>query len=135
MIFLDANVVVDLLHARRPTVRRRLGQAQTAGESIGISSIVYFELQFGVANSAKTEDNGRALDAVLGGGIEVVPFDAEDAAEAGLLRSLLRKAGREIGPYDVLIAAQARRRGETLVTHNTKEFERVPGLTVVDWVE
>ncbi len=135
MIFLDANVVIDLLNERRPKVRRRLGQAQASGESISISSIVHFELKFGVANSARTQENGRALDAVLGGGIEVVPFDAEDAAEAGALRSLLRKAGGEIGPYDVLIAAQAKRRGATLVTHNRKEFARVPGLTIVDWAE
>ncbi len=134
MIFLDTNVVIDLLGDRRPAVRRRLGEVQTSGGKVGISSIVLFELRFGVANSTRREDNERALDALLGGGIDVVPFDADDATEAGALRALLRRAGREIGPYDLLIAAQARRRGATLVTHNIAEFGRVPGLDAVDWV-
>lgn len=133
MIFLDTNVVIDLLGGRRPAVRRRLGEVQTSGGKVGISSIVLFELRFGVANSTRREDNERALDALLGGGIDVVPFDADDATEAGALRALLRRADREIGPYDLLIAAQARRRGATLVTHNLREFARVPGLVTVDW--
>jgi tRNA(fMet)-specific endonuclease VapC len=134
VIFLDTNVIIDLLGTARPAVRRRLGEAQALGVQPAISSVVLFELQFGIANSAKPDANGRALDAVLGGGIEIVPFDAEDGSEAGALKALLRRAGGEIGPYDLLIAAQARRRGATLVTHNLKEFARVPGLTVVDWV-
>ncbi len=133
MIFLDTNVVIDLLGDKRPAVRRRLGEVQASGGAVGVSSIVLLELRFRVANSAKREQNERALDAVFGGGIHVVPFDADDAAEAGSLRAFLRRAGREIGPYDILIAGQARRRGETLVTHNLKEFERVPGLNAVDW--
>ena len=72
---------------------------------------------------------------VLSGGIEVVAFDADDAREAGELRALLRNAGREIGPYDLLIAAQARRNLATLVTHNVGEFGRVPALVVEDWAD
>ena len=60
-------------------------------------------------------------------------FDAEDAHEAGDIRALLERAGTPIGPYDILIAAQARRRGATLVTANTREFARVPGLKTEDW--
>jgi tRNA(fMet)-specific endonuclease VapC len=93
----------------------------------------FFELHTGIARSARRTENERTLAAVLDGGIEVVPFDADDAIEAGELRAELRKAGREIGPYDVLIAAQTRRRGATLVTHNLREFGRVPRLNLVDW--
>lgn len=132
-IFLDTNVVVDLLGQRRPKVRERFGEAQALGLRLLLSSVALFELRFGAANSARPQENARALEALLVGGIDIVPFDADDAAEAGAIRALLRRVGREIGPYDILIAAQARRRGETLVTHNVTEFERVPGLLVVDW--
>ena len=57
----------------------------------------------------------------------------EDAEEAGNIRAALERAGKPIGPYDVLIAAQARRRGATLVTANEREFARVPGLKTEDW--
>lgn len=134
MIFLDTNVVIDLLGTRRPQVRRRFAEARSGNLKPLLSSIALFELRFGAANSVRHEENSRVLDAFIGAGIEVVPFDADDAAEAGAIRARLRRSGREIGPYDLLIAAQARRRDATLVTHNLKEFARVPGLNAVDWV-
>ena len=66
-------------------------------------------------------------------GISILPFEVEDAEEAGDIRAALERVGRPIGPYDILIAAQVRRRGATLVTANQREFERVPGLAVEDW--
>ena len=60
-------------------------------------------------------------------------FDCEDAREAGEIRAVLEASGQPIGPYDTLIAAQARRRRATLATLNVREFERVPGLRVEDW--
>ena len=63
----------------------------------------------------------------------MLPFEAEDAAHAGDIRAHLESKGTPIGHYDCLIAAQARRRGATLVTANRREFERVPGLMVMDW--
>lgn len=134
MIFLDTNVVIDVLGRLRPEVRRRFAEARALGVRPLLSSVALFELRFGVSLSVRAAENGRMLDAMLTDGIEVIPFDADDAHEAGKIRVGLRKAGREIGPYDLLIAAQARRRGATLVTHNLKEFERVPGLNAVDWV-
>ncbi|MFZ4603412.1 MAG: PIN domain-containing protein [Caulobacterales bacterium] len=68
-------------------------------------------------------------------GVEVLDFDAEDAAEAGDIRAALELQGAPIGPYDILIAAQARRRSAALVTLNRREFERVPGLIVADWTD
>ena len=65
--------------------------------------------------------------------MQVLDFDAEDAEEAGDIRATLQRAGTPIGPYDILIAAQARRRDALLVTANTREFARVPGLQIEDW--
>ena len=73
------------------------------------------------------------MEAFLAGRIDVVPYTQGDADEAGELRAELEREGRPIGAYDVLIAGQARGRGATLVTHNTREFERVAGLTLEDW--
>ncbi len=133
LIFLDTNVVVDLLGRRRPRVRRCYVEARDNNVSLALSTVVLFELRFGAANSARIEQNGRALDSLLADGFVIAPFDADDAAEAGAIRALLRRGGKEIGPYDILIAAQARRRGAALATHNVEEFERVPGLIVIDW--
>jgi tRNA(fMet)-specific endonuclease VapC len=65
----------------------------------------------------------------------VLEFDQEDARQAGEVRAHLASKGTPIGPYDVLIAGQAKARKLTLVTHNTTEFQRVPGLKVEDWKE
>jgi tRNA(fMet)-specific endonuclease VapC len=73
------------------------------------------------------------LAAFLAKGFEQPAFDLEDAVEAGGIRAGLERLGTPIGPYDYLIAAQARRRGAALVTLNRREFERVPGLIVTDW--
>ena len=73
------------------------------------------------------------MAAFLAGPVQVLNFDVGDAEEAGDIRAALERAGTPIGPYDVLIAAQARRRGATLVTSNEREFARVRGLKTEDW--
>jgi tRNA(fMet)-specific endonuclease VapC len=90
-------------------------------------------LEYGIAKSDRGQQSRLPLDAFLANGFEYAPFDADDAREAGVIRAGLEKAGKPIGAYDVLIAAQARRRGAALVTSNRRAFERVPGLLVVDW--
>ena len=65
--------------------------------------------------------------------ISILPLEPEDAEEAGEIRAALERAGTPIGPYDVLIAGQARRRDALLVTANSREFARVPGLKTEDW--
>ena len=133
MICLDTNVVVALLTGRKATSRRRYDAVRRAGEPLALSSIVLFELRFGAEKSARPDRNHKTLDAFLADGAAILDFDSEDAAEAGAIRAALEAKGRPIGPYDTLIAAQARRRGATLVTSNRAEFEGVPGLEVVDW--
>jgi tRNA(fMet)-specific endonuclease VapC len=73
------------------------------------------------------------LATFLEAGVEVLSFGIDDAAEAGDIRTVLETKGMPIGPYDLLIAAQARRRGATLETLNRREFAPVPGLSVTDW--
>ncbi|PZA09679.1 type II toxin-antitoxin system VapC family toxin [Rhodopseudomonas palustris] len=134
MLFLDTNVVVDLLRKRSPRLRDNFAAACASDSPLAISSIVLFELRFGAHNSQRPEANMRALEAFLDDtGITVVTFNAADAAQAAEIRAGLSQAGALIGPYDILIAAQARARGAILVTANRREFERVPGLMVTDW--
>ena len=71
----------------------------------------------------------------LAGGIAVLDFNDEDARISGQIRAELAKSGKLIGEYDTLIAGQCLRQGLTLVTNNLSEFERVRGLTCVDWTK
>jgi tRNA(fMet)-specific endonuclease VapC len=102
---------------------------------IAVSSIVIFELRFGVAKSQRRRLNSDILDEFLSGPVGTLAFDEVDAAHAGDLRAALAAVGTPIGPYDVLIAGQALRHRATLVTANMREFERVPGLRVENWAE
>jgi len=111
----------------------RLRAEMTAGSRLIVPTIVLFELRHGIARNARREASAELLDSFLAGGFEIVPFDAGDALEAGEIRAGLADAGTPIGPFDVLIAAQARRRGAVLVTDNLREFQRVPELMVTDW--
>jgi tRNA(fMet)-specific endonuclease VapC len=134
VIHLDANVAIALLNQRQPQVRARFDAALSARTSMAMSIIVYHELMYGAAASERRESNENKIAVLISSGrLSLLPVDAEDAREAADIRAHLRRTGSPIGPYDVFIAAQARRAGTTLVTANTREFERVPGLLVVDW--
>jgi tRNA(fMet)-specific endonuclease VapC len=133
MICLDTNAAIVALNDLTPTVRMRIDAAIAAGATVALPAIVLFELRYGAANSSRAEYNARRIDDFLTGPCIVLPFDADDAREAGDIRAELERAGTPIGPYDMLIAAQARRRGATLVTANAREFARVPGLRCEDW--
>jgi tRNA(fMet)-specific endonuclease VapC len=98
-----------------------------------LSAIVAFELWYGVAKSQRKVVNTQRLEAFLAGPLEWTPFDDDDARAAGDVRAELEAVGTPIGAYDVLLAAQARRRGATLVTSNVREFGRITGLKWEDW--
>jgi len=85
------------------------------------------------ARSERRRENAERLRVFLSGNIDIVPFDEEDAVAAGDLRAALEGGGTPIGPYDVLIAAQALRTRATLVTANVSEFARVRDLLWQDW--
>ena len=133
MICLDTNAVIAALNDPRSPVRTRMRAAISASDPLAISAIVLYELCYGAAKSAHPDRNARRIDDFLAGGVEVLPFDAADADEAGDIRAALEHAGKPIGPYDVLVAAQARRRDALLVTANMREFARVPRLKFEDW--
>ena len=133
MISLDTNAVIAAINIGPSLVRKRLDEALGRGESVAVSSIVLFELRYGIAKSARRERNESRLDEFMSGWIQTLAFDSEDAKEAGELRAKLERAGTPIGYYDVLIAAQACRRDASVVTANVGEFARVPGLRVEDW--
>ena len=134
MICLDTNIAIYVINRRVPTVRHRLAEQLRLRTEIGLPVIALFELRYGHARSSRRAESDRLLAEFLAPGIAVLPFDAEDAAHAGDIRADLESKGTPIGPYDCLIAAQARCRGATLVTANSREFTRVPGRLVADWV-
>jgi tRNA(fMet)-specific endonuclease VapC len=132
MICLDSNVVIGFLNGEPRRLVARIERELLQG-ALTISSVVLFELHYGIARSARREENIARLVTFLQLPIVVLSFDGDDAEEAGDIRAGLARAGTPIGPYDMLIAAQARRRNATLVTANHREFARVPGLRVDDW--
>jgi tRNA(fMet)-specific endonuclease VapC len=95
--------------------------------------VVLYELWHGVARSERRRENAERLRVFLSSDMTVFSFDEEDARTAGDLRVSLESAGTPIGPYDLLIAAQAVRMGATMVTANVSEFGRVDGLSLQDW--
>jgi tRNA(fMet)-specific endonuclease VapC len=132
-VHLDTNVVIDMLNGRRPSYRVRYEQLRRADEEVALSSIVMFELWYGIAKSDQFERNAAALRRFLESISEITAFTEQDAIAAAEIRAMLNAAGTPIGPYDLLIAAHAVRLGATLVTANTREFSRVPGLLLEDW--
>jgi tRNA(fMet)-specific endonuclease VapC len=130
---LDTNACIALINDKTPSVRLRLRKALAADEKVLVSSVVAFELWYGVAKSARPEANGRLVETFFAGPVSVLPFDPEDAKIAGRVRAALEAVGKPIGAYDLLIAAQALRHQMTLITANVREFGRVKGLDWEDW--
>lgn len=133
MICLDTNVVIGILTGRRPAWTTRIAEELRLGSPLLLPAGVLYELLHGAATSAHPDRNRSRIADFLMADIAVPPFTPEDAEEAGEIRAYLDGRGTPIGPIDVLIAAQARRRAAVLVTDNRREFERVPGLLVTDW--
>ncbi len=127
---LDTNVCIHIIRKRPPEVLHRFERYEV-GE-VGVSSITIAELSYGVEKSSRPPQNLAALGGFLLP-LEIVAFGQEAAAAYGRIRATLERAGTPIGPLDTLIAAHALSLGVTLVTNNTREFERVPGLRVEDW--
>jgi tRNA(fMet)-specific endonuclease VapC len=129
---LDTNAVIALVTRRSEALLRRV-EATEPG-ALAVSSIVAHELYFGAYRSQKIEFNLETLR-LLFADIAVLELDGEDARAAGEVRAALTRQGTPIGPYDVLIAGQAKARGLTLVTNNLSEFGRVDGLKLEDWTQ
>ena len=127
---LDTNVCIAVIRRRPESALRRLRGKQVG--QVGLSTITLAELEFGAAKSQQPARARAALREFLLP-LEVVPFDEAAADAYGTVRAAMEKKGRPIGPLDTLIAAHALALGTVLVTSNTREFRRVPGLSVEDW--
>ncbi len=131
MILLDTNICIHVINARPPAVLERFRQHRM-GE-IGVCSVVAAELAYGVAKSGSTR-NRQALEMFLAP-LVILPFDEAALWVYGDLRAELERKGTPIGSLDTMIAAHALSQQSTLVTNNTREFARVPGLALENWVQ
>lgn len=132
---LDTSTCVALLRSGSSLVRMRAEQAIFSGERLLLSSIVIYELWYGVQKSERVAENIRKLQSLLSGSVETCPFYEDDARAAGEIRAQLELSGRGIGAYDTLIAGQCLNHNFTLVTANVSEFRRVKGLRWEDWTK
>ena len=130
MILLDTNICIHVINAKPPAVLERF-RLYRMGE-IGLCSVVAAELAYGVAKSGSAR-NRQALEMFLAPLI-ILPFDDAAVWAYGNLRAELERKGTPIGALDTMIAAHALSQQSTLVTNNTREFARVPGLALENWV-
>jgi|SRR5208282_918295 len=133
MYLLDTNACIALINGKPASVRTRFRDAVTADEKVLVSSVVAFELWYGVAKSTRPEANTQLVETFFAGPVGLLPFEFEDAKVAGRVRAALEASGKPVGAYDLLIAGQALRHELTLVTANVREFSRVKGLVWEDW--
>ena len=127
---LDTNILSDLVRQPQGVIARRIAEA--GEETICTSIIVAAELRFGAEKSGSNK-LGDQVDLILSA-IEILPLESPADREYGKLRHYLARNGTPIGPNDMLIAAQALCAGLIVVTANTGEFWRVPGLIVENWL-
>ncbi len=127
---LDTNICEFVIRGKSPLVLQRF--RQQLPDDLGVSTVTLAELRFGADKSKDPIKNHAALNSFLAP-IQVLTFDAECAEYYGRVRSDLEKRGVPIGPLDTMIAAQSLRLHLPLVTNNTSEFSRVPGLKLEDW--
>ncbi|MCU0736530.1 MAG: PIN domain-containing protein [Methylotetracoccus sp.] len=132
LYLVDTNICIFLLNQQvgfEHIVRHMDGLQR---QQMAISAITVAELEFGIAASKRQGDNSSRLERFLLE-FEVLAFDRESARPYGPLRASLQAQGTPIGPMDFLIAAHALAARAVLVTNNTREFQRVPGLALEDW--
>jgi tRNA(fMet)-specific endonuclease VapC len=127
---LDTNICIYVIKKHPPALREKFN---ALAEALCISSITLAELQFGAEKSARRLDNLRSVEQ-FAARLEVLPFGVKAAVHYGQLRADLERAGKPCGANDMLIAAHARSEGLVVVTNNSREFKRMPGLQVENWV-
>src|SRR5258708_13531741 len=129
----DTNAGIGLMAPVPNDVQTRFERALHKGGSFFTSSVVAFELWYGVSKSKRVVENTRRYNTFFAGPIDVLPFDQGAAQVAGELRAKLEASGKPIGAYDLLLAGQAMHHNMTLITANVAEFSRVKGLLWEDW--
>ncbi len=131
MLLLDTNICIYIIKRKPDEVLRRFQQYHPG--DIGISTITLAELQYGVAKSQAPQRNAEALSEFLIP-LEILSFGEAATLAYGTIRALLQRQEKIIGAMDLLIAAHALSLDAALVTNNLKEFDRVPGLKLENWV-
>jgi tRNA(fMet)-specific endonuclease VapC len=127
---LDTNICIYIMLNRAPHLNARF---ERFAPRIGVSAITVAELYYGIEKSANQKANFQALRSFVDR-LEVLSFPTGAAEHYGKVRAFLERAGTPIGTHDLLIGAHARSEGLTLVTNNRREFDRIPGLLVENWV-
>lgn len=127
---LDTNLCIATIRDKPSTARAAFKLHNT---QMCISSVTVMELLFGVELSAQPQRNLAEVEGFVAR-LDVLDYDLAAAAHTAQIRAELKKAGTQIGPYDQMIAGHARSRGLVVVTNNTKEFQRVAGLRIEDWI-
>lgn len=130
MYLLDTNICIYFMKNTYPNLTQKLLSIDPS--DLMISSVTVFELEYGAAKSNWGQQTRQKLMMFLAP-FNIIPFNTDDAIYAGNIRAQLEKQGLKIGPYDVQLASQALSRNLTLITHNTKEFNRVLNLRIEDW--
>lgn len=128
---LDTNICIATIRNKPDAIRVAFNRHHT---QMCISSVTVMELMYGVEVSAQSQRNLVNVEGFIAR-LVVLDYDAPAAAHTAQIRAELTKAGKQIGPYDQMIAGHARSRGLVVVTNNTKEFKRVPGLRIENWAD
>lgn len=128
---LDTNICIFTIRNKPSAIRLAFGRHHT---QMCISVVTVMELMYGIEVSSQSQRNLANVEGFMAR-LDVLDYDAPAAAHTAQIRAELTKAGMQIGPYDQMIAGHARSRGLVVVTNNTKEFKRVPGLRIEDWTD
>ncbi len=131
MFALDTNALIHFFQGRGQVAERLLA---TPPAEIAIPAVSAYEIETGIAKSSNPIKRRRQWRTLLDL-ITILPFDHSAATHSAKVRAKLEATGQPIGPLDTLIAGTALAHNATLVTHNLREFSRVPGLTVIDWYD
>lgn len=129
---LDTNICIYIIKRKPQQVVERFNTLSPS--DIGISAITVAELEYGTQKSQKPEQNRAALQQFLIP-LQILAFDRQAAQTYSIIRADLERKGQVIGSLDMLIAAQAKSEGITLITNNVREFLRIPDLIVENWIE
>lgn len=127
---LDTNILIAMSKERAGLTERL---SSIPAKAMLLSTVVMAEIEHGIGKSTRKGHNRLVFDRLLGG-LRILPFDDAAARHYGLIRADLERRGELIGPNDLMIAAQARAMSAVLVTDNVREFERVDGVIVENWL-
>ena len=129
---LDTNICIYAIKGTYPQLSHTLLSVHP--DEIALSAVTVSELEYGAAKSRWGDRTKQILRSFMAN-FDILPFTEEDAVLFGTLRAQLECAGTPIGLLDAMIGAQGITRHLTVVTHNTKEFSRLPGIILQDWAE